>query len=245
MSTRTRLKRLEASQGSNTTPEALRLLVALLGRRDALFWPWRDWGPHRAAIQTLQESYIAGTEGVRARSQGESNWKASHHQRNELIAAGLASAVTQGGQTTSLIITLLGEALASALVGDRLLIPLRESDIALARLQTVEADRAGGWISESTFAGETLVGDFSEWEWFTERLLPLLTSGAAVQNSDAKGRSYYKLTGRELPTFPSVALEPQDWAESHYLREFEQEQSFLSRLDDCSGRIVIPISVSR
>jgi hypothetical protein len=239
-----RLNRIESQKPVKMTLDAQRLLVSLLGRRDALFWPWRCVGSHRASIAKMQREYLSGSLGMMARSQGENNWKAAHHTRNELVAAGLCKATVAGGQITGLTLTTKGESDARALVGDRL--SHGEFAEVLVDLIRERADRYGKWCSESALFQIEGVGDPATWQHLTELVLPMLVAGVAVANSDTCGRVYYSVVDDvEIPTPQYSELDADEAFDSLYIKAFDDERATLSTLDDADGEIVIPISVTR
>jgi hypothetical protein len=244
-----RLNRIEADKPTAMTVDARKLLVSLLGRRDALFYPWRCIGNHRGSIARMQREYFSGKLGMMARSQGESNWKAAHHTRNELIAAGQCTATIAGGQVTGLRLTLKGESDARSLVGDRL--SLGEFAEVLVEWINERFDRpfcSRNWCSESALFNlpNHGAGDPASWQHLTELVLPLLVVGAVKANCDAWGRVYYSVVDdAEIPTPQYSELDAVESFDSLYIKAFNDERSTLSKLDDSDGEIVIPIPCTR
>lgn len=242
-----RLDRIESTEPASMSLDAQRLLVSLLGRRDALFYPWRCVGPHRSAIARMQREYFAGVLGMMARSQGEANWKAGHQVRNELVAAGACKATISGGQITGLLLTARGEADARALVGNRLSVG-EYTEVLVERI-TERSDRVfcgRRWCSESALFGIDGAGDPASWQHLTELVLPLLVAGVVVANCDAWGRVYYAVQDdTAFPSPLSSELAPQAAFDSVYIKAFDSERVELKRLDDSDGEILIPIPATK
>lgn len=243
-----RLTKLEQSApASGLSPDAERMLVELLGRRDAMFWPWRTHrGSYRAEVRRLQREYLSGRGGLTARSQGASNWKSGHHTRNELIACHSVTAQLDGGQVTGLRLTPQGTADARAMIGDRLATCSTKATaaayIVLERFEGCE--HSGQWMSESALFGEDVcTGDNpTAWDDRTELLLPLLASGAIESTSDTWHRVYYRaVDGVELPTEPPSTLPQRPWADRAYVRAFDGERAALARSECLDGSIEIPM----
>jgi hypothetical protein len=238
MRIRTRLAELERSNGVVDIGDN-QLLVTLLARRDALFWPHRHGGDSRLGIIQRQRQYLDGSVGIASKSDGKSNWKPMHEARQRLIAAGFVDALHSRGQVSSMFLTASGEATARALVGSRLF-SLRESLICYVMLST------DSWTSESQMFGENLLGDSSSWDYLTEIILPCLTSGLVQCNSDNVGRVGYKKTSRELPPDPpSVDVECDDSMDAVYIAAFNSERSSLQQcIPSDNNEVFIPISAS-
>jgi|LakMenEpi03Aug12_release.lakeMendotaPanAssembly.Ray.scaffolds.fasta_scaffold1318533_1 hypothetical protein len=83
MRIRTRLAELERSNGVVDIGDN-QLLVTLLARRDALFWPHRHGGDSRLGIIQRQRQYLDGSVGIASKSDGKSNWKPMHEARQRL-----------------------------------------------------------------------------------------------------------------------------------------------------------------
>ena len=239
MRLKTRLDALEQANGTSDVGD-LKLLVSILARRDALFWPWRHNGQSRLGILQRQREYLSGTTGIVSKADGKQDWKTAHEARNRLIQAGYVSAIRSGGEITSLILTLFGESTARKLVGDR----LRSLRDAVAALVLLSADE---WTSESVLFQKNLSGDPESWSHCTEIVLPLLVCGLAVSNSDNSGRVGYRRTDRELPEVSAaetdVAVdESMDFV---YIKAFNAERSALSSCEplDCS-EVWIPLAPS-
>jgi hypothetical protein len=244
-----RLSRIESQKPTSMTADAQKLLVSLLGRRDALFYPWRCIGSHRGSIARMTREYFAGKLGMTARSQGESNWKTGHHNRNELVAAGQCTATVSGGQVTGLLLTPKGESDARALVGDRL--SNGEFNAVLVALMLERSDRDYGdrkWCSEYALfeLPNHGAGDPASWQHLTEWVLPLLVAGAVVANCDAWGRVYYSVCDNaEIPAPLTSELAATDEFDSVYVKSFNSERVELGKLDDADGEILIPIPCTR
>jgi hypothetical protein len=238
MRIKTRLDSLERAKGEVDVADN-RLLVSLLARRDALFWPWRHNGQSRLGIWQRQREYLSGTTGIVSKADGKQDWKTAHEARNRLIQAGYVTAIRSGGEITSLILTLFGEAVGQKLVGDR----LRTIRDAVAALVLLSADE---WTSESVLFQENLSGDPESWSHCTEIVLPLLVCGLAVSNSDNSGRVGYRRADRELPEDePEIDVDCDESMDSIYVRAFNSERSALSSCEplDCS-EVWIPLAPS-
>jgi hypothetical protein len=238
----TRLAKLENSSGCGQLSEdAQRLLVQLLARLDAIFWPFRTHeGSYRAEVRRIQREYLSGVGGLRAASQGESNWKAGHYTRNELIGASLVTAHVDGGQVTGLRLTAQGIADARAMVGDRLH-PLHSQGPQIVR--ELLRRHQGEWVRENDLFGpDACVGDNpSTWDHLTEYVLPLLREGLVESNSDLWRRVYYRaVDGAEIPSEPPSGLTEQPWADGLYVSAFDSERAALRRLECSDGGIAIP-----
>ncbi|MCC7336178.1 MAG: hypothetical protein IT422_13890 [Pirellulaceae bacterium] len=243
-----RLEKLEqTTAGADMSVEAERLLVSLLGRFDALWWPFRTHkDSYRAEVRRLQREYLAGQGGLKARSQGANNWKADHFTRNELIASGAVSPHMSGGQVTEMRLTPQGIADARAMVGDRLHTLDNQTTyilwLLLCRFEGCE--HSGLWMIENNLLGEDVcAGDnSSKWDHATEYVLPLLSCGAVESCSDAWHRVYYRaVPGFELPTEPSSTATERPWADAAYVIAFQRERAALERSECLDGGIVIPM----
>jgi hypothetical protein len=235
---KSRLDALERSTGTSDVSD-YRLLVQLLGKRDARFWPSRHNGQSRLGILQRCREYLAGVRGISSKADGKSDWKNAFEARNRLIQAGYVDAVRGNGEVTSLIVTQLGETVARKLVGDRLK-TLHEGVFAYVMLST------DNWTSESVLFGENLLGCPSDWDSKTELCLPLLTAGLVTSNSDSYGRIGYRKTTRELPPdAPSVSVECDPEMDSVYVRAFNSERSALMACEPLdASEVWIPLPPS-
>ncbi len=225
----TRLNALERATGTSDISDH-RLLISLLGKRDARFWPSRHSGQSRLGILQRCREYLAGTRGISSKADGRSDWKNAFEARNRLIQAGYVDAVRGNGEVTSLIVSPLGETVARKLVGRRLW-SLHDAIVCYVQISK------DSWTSESVLFGENLLGDPSNWNDKTESVLPLLTSGLITSNSDSYGRVGYRKTNRELPPdAPSVSVECDPEMDGVYLDAFETERAALMASEpiDCS-----------
>ena len=238
MRIRTRLDALEQANGTSDVGD-LKLLVQLLARRDAMFWPWRHHSESRLGIHQRQRDYLSGACGIASKSDGKASWKPMHESRQRLIAAGFVDALHSSGQVSSMFLTALGEATARALVGSRLF-SIRESLICYVMLQTDK------WTSESEMFGENLLGDPSDWDHLTEIILPCLVAGLVGCNSDNVGRVGYKKTSRELPKdLLKVNIQCDPGMDEVYCRAFNNERSSLMSCQPLDfSEVHIPISAS-
>ena len=238
MRLKTRLDALEQANGTSDVGD-LKLLVSILARRDALFWPFRNSGKSRLAVLQKCREYLSGARGISSKANSASDWKNAFEARNRLISAGFVDAVRGNGEVTSLIVTQLGETVARKLVGSRLF-SLHDSIIAYVQIST------DSWTSESVLFGENLLGNPSDWNNKTEIVLPLLTAGLVTSNSDSYGRVGYRKTNRELPPdAPSVSVECDPEMDGVYLDAFESERAALMASEpiDCS-EVWIPLPPS-
>lgn len=235
MRIKTRLDALERSTGTSDVSD-YRLLVQLLGKRDALFWPYRILGKSRLGIHQRQRQYLDGSCGISLRAAGKSDWKDAHETRNRLIRAGYVSAIRSGGEVTSLRLTPTGESTARKLVGKRLR-SLRESIFAYVLLN---ADK---WTSESVLFSQNFVGSPSDFDHYTELILPLLTAGLVVANCDCNHRIGYKRTSQAIPDEPIVDIACDPAMDDVYLEAFDAERSSLRNcepLDTSEVHIPLP-----
>ena len=224
------------------SPKARRMLVELLGKRDALFWPWRcSTSPKHLepmpSILERQRAYLERSAGTVIKADGRGSWKVASATRMELVSTRMVDAITSGGQVASLLLTGLGEAIARALVGARLR-TFRDIEILWARLQQLAAERSP--VSESRLFSESLHGDPADWEHWLESVLPMLTGGVASATSDTQGRIYFALTGSATPEYVHVDIESNADADAYYLQSFEQERITLDSLESGSA-VFIPL----
>lgn len=231
--------------GTLTGPEKT-MLVSVLARRDALFWPWRVTASVRPPIPEIrarQREYLAGSSGVSARADGRSQWKSSHETRQGLVAAGMLQAVGANGETVSVGLTPLGDATAQALVGDRLA-TRRDAFVGLAFMRAF-SDPIGTPVRESVLFRIPCTGSPSDWEERVERMLPLLTSGVVRADSDTIGRVLFTLTGSELPEAIVVNVQAEEVFDSVYIQAFDGERNALENTEPRDpSEIYIPMSAS-
>ena len=239
MRIKTRLAELERANGTVDVGDN-QLLVQLLGRRDALFWPHLNGGDSRLGIIQRQRQYLDGSVGISAKADGKINWKAMFESRRRLISGGYLNALFSGGQVTSMFLSDLGEATARKLVGDRLK-TINDVAIIFVFLQT------DSWTSESVLFRENLIGDPSNWDDATECCLPLLTSGLVKASSDMHGRVGYRRTMKELPEDhpPEIDVECGESMDSIYVKAFNAERSSLLQCEPLDiNEVWIPLLVS-
>jgi len=231
----TRLAALEAASntGGTTRAEAA-LLVTVLARRDALFWPWRFQIHSKTPfteIRRRQREYFSGTSGVTVKADGKDAWKDAHALRQSLIAAGLITATHSGGQVQSVFLTAMGESIARGIVGSRLrTFHQVRALVALLRIRSEETPVRA--VRESMLFGIDCVGDPTDWDDWTEMILPLLTCGIVAASSDTQGRACYTPVD-DVPEPPeivvSVAADPD--ADELYLSTFSNERAVLETLE--------------
>jgi hypothetical protein len=235
MRIKTRLDSLERAQGSADVADH-KLLVQILAKRDAMFWPWRLLGQSRLGVHQRQREYLAGTTGIVVKADGKQDWKNAHEARNRLIQAGYATAIRSGNEVTSLLLTLFGESTARKLVGDRLR-SLRESIFAYVLLSASE------WTSESVLFRKNFIGSPSDFDDYTELILPCLTAGLVVANCDCNHRVGYMRTNREIPDEPFVDVACDETMDDIYIAAFDAERNALRKcepLDTSEVHIPLP-----
>lgn len=243
---KTRLDALERRSQAQLTTAASDMLVGCYGRVHAWFMPARIKPETWPSIRRLRADYITSRRGVPARSTGADDWKASHDARLQLIASGLAVDVRGEAETTGLVLTTLGRSTAYALVAS--VIPTIPLGVHFASvLKTAKADRIRGaerWVSESTLFGIDATGDTSKWDHFTDAMLEPCVSGAVVCLCDLRGVAYYRHVHDFEPLPIIEAIEPSGRAEDGYVAAFVAEMDRRTRIEDTSGEIVIPLSVT-
>jgi hypothetical protein len=223
---------------------AVKMLVEILGKRDALFHPWRvsiatpRHLESMPAILARQRAYRDRAEGIMVKADGRRNWKLAHATRLELVSSRMVAPISSGGQITSMTITPMGQAYARAVVG--CLQSVDDARLLLERLERLEKERRP--VSESRLFGQELSGDPSDWEPWTEAMLPLIVDGAVDSMSDTEGRIYYSSTGRSVPAeIQRFDIEPLDDAVEWYGQAFAQERMLLDALESDSGEVFIPL----
>lgn len=229
----TRLEKLEGEQPDTVLSRSeLLLLVSLLARRDALFWPWRFQAsrklPH-CEISQRQREYWDGTRGLQAKASGREQWKDLHFTRQRLIASGFVTANHSGGQVTSLFLTGLGEATSRALVGDRLHTCDDTATQVVYRL--LQLKYAGKPVRESVLFCRDCVGSPSDWDGMTEMVLPFLTAGCVRAESDTIGRVAYAPTEVPLPEHINVNVESHWDFDDCYCHSFNAERKHLESIE--------------
>lgn len=241
----TKLAELEANEPtSEMTRHERQLLVSLLGRRDALFWPWRfqicSHIPF-AEIFRRQKEYLSSTVGLNAKADGKGNWKKAHEIRQRLIAVGFLKANHSGGQVTNVFLTPLGEATATALAGPGLSTLKDIEPMAIREILR----RNGGVMRESKLFGIPCVGNPSDWNGYTQFVLPLLTAGLVSCYGDTVGRATYRLVSEDLPEVITVDVPFEESMGDAYMRAFNAERIVL---EQCTPRdpheICIPLPAS-
>jgi hypothetical protein len=240
---RTRLNHLETDSGNSAlSARAQKSLVDLLGRRDALFWPWRCTVDPKhldpmPGIFLRQRAYLERSEGTLLKADGKGDWKLAQAVRAELLACKMVDAILSSGQVTSLLITSTGEATARSLVGS--LYACDDVAILWERLQRLSSERSP--VSESRLFGQSLHGDPSTWDYWIESLLPLLTCGAVRATSTTTGSMCFSITGQALPPTPSAEVNSIPDAELWYLQAFDRERRYLDSLEGgCDLFIPLP-----
>jgi hypothetical protein len=220
---------------SSLTPAAKKLLVQLLARRDAMFWPWRitlTYRPPLCEIRTRQREYVAGVAGIAAKASGAGDWKTAHDLRNELIAAGMTTAVRSGGQITSQFLTAKGEATGRALVGDYLATYHDEGAAVLARLKALVDETGVSAVAETVLWGRPCYGDPSAWNWLTERILPCIVAGLVRVEPDTVGRIVFiPVDDVPEPERIDVDVQADETFLPIYLKAWDNERATLERCE--------------
>ncbi len=232
----TRLAALEAASNTGGISAAeSTLLVTILARRDALFWPWRFQIHSKTPfteVRQRQREYLSGSAGVTVKADGKDNWKDAHAMRQTLIAAGLITATHSGGQVQSVFLTSKGEAIARGLVGDRLHTFHESGVLVLARLRQLSAATSVRAVRESILWNRELTGCPNDWDDFNELILPCLTCGIVAASSDTQGRACYTpIEDIAEPEAITVDVTPVDEMDSLYLRTFNNERTVLETLE--------------
>jgi hypothetical protein len=232
-----KLDALERQAGTDgeLSPAGKTLLVEILARRDALAWPWRftlTYQPPHCELRTLWKEYQSGVVGIAAKSSGRTNWKTAHELRQSLIASGHLTAVHGGGQITSMFLTATGEAVARGCVGDYLANFHDEGVEALDRLRRLVVLTECSAVAETVLWGRRCVGDPSEWNYLTDRILPCITAGAVRVEPDTVGRIVFiPIDGVPEPEKIDVNVEPDPQFLQVYLKSWSDERSVLERCE--------------
>ena len=228
MSIRGDIDKLKQTTGQQSVSEdELRLLIECVGRRDALFAPWRlqvsDFPQIQRfpAISERQRDYLAGVQGVSSQAEGATDWKPTFQHRKRLVALGLASAVrAQGQSVTSLLITESGDAAVQAALG---VSPF--AGIA----HYLKLRKAGRPMSEAELFGIDAVGSPADWCEHEESMLPLLVRGIVRAVSDMDGRIVYALGDAGLPEQITESKEARrPWAMPVYFGAYHTERAALA-----------------
>lgn len=232
--------------------QAERLLIVILARRDAMFWPHRLLKNDAAcAVRERRQEYVSGAYGISLKASGSFRWKSAERERNYIIENGWARGVYSGGQTTSLILTPAGEARARAMVGDRL------STIATAkplieRLERLKTSPDGmdyfgeAWTSESELFEIPCYGSSEDWDHKTETILPALIAGLVTSNWSSAGHVWYSLKhGYEIPEIvESEGKSDPDWDDLYITTANSEWQSIDGWKPKRSCDVWIPLPVS-
>lgn len=251
MNVRNRITKLEQRvRSGGLSPQALRLLVKLVARRDALFWPHRMTGDYRVAVLQRQRAYLSGQRGLSAKADGRGQWRDAQAGRDELIAAGMVTASESGGQVTSLFITPAGDEMVSRFVSRLNL--LSEVKELYERFQAIEGKPFIGpyrWFGEwaaFSISQESMTGRPSQWDPLTECVLPMLNAGLVVATSDSQYRAYYSLTGQQWPQDAPQRTQQSDSHEEVYLRAYDAERAALERIEaEDSSEVFIQLPNSK
>jgi hypothetical protein len=244
---KSRLAALEAQQAASTaaTRSEASLLVGILARRDALFWPWR-WtiGSQvpTAEIRQRQREYLSGVAGIAAKADGRGDWKNAHELRQSLIGRGWITATHSGGQVTSVFLTAEGEATARALVGDRLH-TVETAMPVFIYLKILSERTSCRAVRESVLFNRDCVGNPNDWDHLTEHLLPFLTAGLVEATSDTQGRAAYTpVDGSPVVESIAVAVDADPTFDDAYATAFNAERAALSTVEPRDpSAITIPL----
>jgi len=226
------LERQAGTPGGLSMPAKV-LLVECFGRLHALLVPWRWQIPKQVPMCEIirrQRGYLKKTSGVSARANGQGEWKSASETRQALVAAGMLEAIGANGETTGLILTPLGLATATRLIGSRLA-SRDDAEVSLAILKA-KIDPHGSPIRESVLFNHPCVGDPGDWEHFEELMVPLVVAGVVRTNSDTQGRILYALTGSELPEAIAVDIPAEEETfDPVYMQAFNAERAFLTTVE--------------
>ena len=230
----TRLDALESRSSDDLSHADKLLLVGLLAKRDALFWPHRLTFDHKTPydeIRERQKEYLSGVSGIAIKADGKGQWKAAYATRQRLIASGMISATHSSGQVTSVFLTPRGEAVARKLVGARLHdCKSAKRVFIMLLLKTKTTGKA--IVRESMLFDRKCNGDPSDWNDDTEQVLPFLTSGVVLAIPDTVGRVLYRpIEGIEFPPEFELSIESSDEFDSHYLKTFEDDRQMLESVE--------------
>jgi hypothetical protein len=222
--------------------DALRMLVDIVARRDAMFWPWRDYKNATGqaayvAILELQRGYLSRSVGIEARASGEREWKQAHYNRRKLVELGYATAARARSQITGLYITERGDAVARAIISGSALLPYQTAII-------YEVLSRRGTLSESKLFGRELYGDPSAWDDLTELCLPLLHRGMIKASFDTVGRVFYGFALSDWPEVETSDEPVRDWAEAFYWQSYNAERQRLDSLTYDGPEVYIPLPAS-
>ncbi len=223
------------------------LLISILGRRDALFWPWR-WTsktqPPIPEIRQRQREYLTGVVGISAKADGRHDWKNAHELRQSLIAAGMLTAMASGGQVTTLFLTPTGEATGRSLVGDRLFTVNRA--MAWRLMLQILTEIHGPYIRESVLFGLACTGNPADWEAHIEPMLSLMTAGIVSADSDTCGRILFRIVeGATVPDSIDGAVPEEEQFDAIYVKAFNAERNVLENAEPRDpSEIYVPIGAS-
>ena len=240
------LERQAGNIGGLSMPEKI-MLVECFGRLHAMFVPWR-WQIRKqvpmAEIIRRQRGYLKKISGVSARADGQSQWKSASETRQSLVAAGMLEAIGANGETTSVILTSLGLATATRLIGDRLA-SHADAEIGLAILKA-KISLHGSPVRESVLFNHPCFGDPGTWEHYEELMLPLLVAGVVRTNSDTCGRILYAVTGVEIPEAVAVDIPAEEETfDPIYLAAYNAERAFLTTVEPQDPmEVYIPVGAS-
>lgn len=212
-------------------------LVSILGRRDALAWPWRFTIHSRTAfceIRTRWKEYLSGQAGIASRADGQSQWKEAAELRQRLISSGMATATHSSGQVTGLFLTSMGEATARGLVGSRLHSFHESGVLVLARLRQLVEQTGVSGVAETVLWNRPCFGNPSAWDAMTELIMPCITAGLVRAESDTTGRIVFvPVDGIPEPTEINVDVQADDRFDALYVDSFDNERAVL---ETCEAR---------
>ena len=240
-----RLKKIE-QQTAQQSADGHKMLVELLARRDALFYPWRVWSLNSGLLHfQMQRECHAGRRGFSAKASGVVDWQSASEQRSLLIDRGLAKPMrSAGGEINALCLTPLGDATGRALVGPRLhqlggQLPRMIYAYMCAMFDVCAPWMGGRWMAESLLWQRPLHGDPTDWEHLDDAVLPLITAGLVKADFDRPGRVYYSLRhwdkngDLEIQPIeqPKVDVEADPKMDALYLSAYKSERAALEKLE--------------
>jgi hypothetical protein len=240
------------------TDHSRRLLVELLAKQDAVFWPARKpsepWWPHRwEMLWHYHESGLA--------------WRGRGVKRVErslaaLTDAKLISIMRANVKTTQFILTATGDEFARALAGVNSWGDGVASVREIYRFRnhpesTVEGGTTTPWIAETLLNDGRGWGDNNHEELaiIARLALPAMVDGLLESNCDMQGRVYYRLTqsgyavatkrGRgptEPAGLPELLEDGRDLYFSAWNRALSELKS-LNKRTSSIGEIPLPVSM--
>lgn len=243
MGIKQRLDSLErrSATGSDLSSRSRGGLLRLLGKLDALFYPWRVSARDQqhlrsqAEIVRRQIAYRSGLEGLTLKASGASDWRDAQQVRQELVAAGLATAILASGQIAGMFLTPIGESMARRLAGLKTIADCAWVLSRIRRLQTAQRP-----VHERRLWGEDCTGDPSDWSHYEEGVLPLLSAGIVGSTSSTIGEVFYTATDID-PDPVVVEVDPDPDAFDVYVAAFNRERASLAECENETRDLWIPL----